>query len=163
RARRDTPRDAAAPDEVRRTQWDRLARRPVVGVRVQQFGPVRNLRPALSERRRRSVAGLDGGWDATTLGAERQGTVLCRCRRDSAARSGGGERRDVERRHADEARQARLPYRRRRLGGSMYDVSPDGRRFLMIKAPETDANAAPPALIVVQHWDEELKRLVPPK
>ena len=42
-----------------------------------------------------------------------------------------------------------------------YDVFPDGSRFLMIKAPETDAGAAPPALIVVQHWDEELKRLVP--
>jgi serine/threonine-protein kinase len=45
--------------------------------------------------------------------------------------------------------------------GRMYDVSPDGQRFLMIKAPGTDASAAPPALIVVQHWDEELKRLVP--
>jgi serine/threonine-protein kinase len=46
-------------------------------------------------------------------------------------------------------------------GGRTYDVSPDGQRFLMIKAPGTDAGAAPPALIVVQHWDEELKRLVP--
>jgi hypothetical protein len=33
----------------------------------------------------------------------------------------------------------------------------------MIKASGTDAGAAPPALIVVQHWDEELKRLVPAK
>ena len=47
--------------------------------------------------------------------------------------------------------------------GRAYDVSPDGQRFLMIKAPGTDASAAPPALIVVQHWDEELKRLVPTK
>ena len=47
--------------------------------------------------------------------------------------------------------------------GRTYDVSPDGQRFLMIKAPGTDASAAPPALIVVQHWDEELKRLVPAK
>ena len=45
--------------------------------------------------------------------------------------------------------------------GRTYDVSPDGLRFLMIKAPGTDASTAPPALIVVQHWDEELKRLVP--
>jgi hypothetical protein len=45
--------------------------------------------------------------------------------------------------------------------GRMYDVSPDGQRFLMIRSPGTDAGAAPPALIVVQHWDEELKRLVP--
>ena len=47
--------------------------------------------------------------------------------------------------------------------GRTYDVSPDGQRFLMIKAPTIDANAAPPALIVVQHWGEELKRLVPTK
>ena len=47
--------------------------------------------------------------------------------------------------------------------GRAYDVSPDGRRFLMMKAPGTAASAAPPALIVVQHWDEELKRLVPTK
>jgi hypothetical protein len=40
-----------------------------------------------------------------------------------------------------------------------YDVSPDGQRFLMIKG--TDQTAAPPQLIVVQHWVEELKRLVP--
>jgi Tol biopolymer transport system component len=42
-----------------------------------------------------------------------------------------------------------------------YDVSPDGQRFLMIKAPGSDASTTPPALIVVQHWDEELKRLAP--
>jgi serine/threonine-protein kinase len=47
--------------------------------------------------------------------------------------------------------------------GRTYDVSSDGKRFLMIKAPGTEAGAAPPALIVVQHWDEELKRLVPTK
>jgi serine/threonine-protein kinase len=47
--------------------------------------------------------------------------------------------------------------------GRTYDVSPDGQRFLMIKAPETEPGAALPALIVVQHWDEELKRLVPTK
>ncbi len=34
--------------------------------------------------------------------------------------------------------------------GRTYDVSPDGR-FLKIKA------------LVVQHWDEELERLVPTK
>jgi hypothetical protein len=47
--------------------------------------------------------------------------------------------------------------------GRNYDVSPDGQRFLMIKAPGTDPTAAPPSLIVVQHWDEELKRVVPPR
>jgi serine/threonine protein kinase len=47
--------------------------------------------------------------------------------------------------------------------GRSYDVSLDVQRFLMIKAPGGDATAAPPSVIVVQHWDEELKRLVPTK
>ena len=43
-----------------------------------------------------------------------------------------------------------------------YDVSADGQRFLMIKeGGDTDQTVAPPSLIVVQHWFEELKRLVP--
>lgn len=43
-----------------------------------------------------------------------------------------------------------------------YDVSPDGQRFLMIKAaPGPREAAAPPQLIVVQNFLEELKRLVP--
>ena len=43
-----------------------------------------------------------------------------------------------------------------------YDVAPHGR-FLMIKAgAPTDSDAAPTAQIVlVEHWFEELKRLVP--
>jgi hypothetical protein len=45
--------------------------------------------------------------------------------------------------------------------GRTYDVSPDGQRFLMIKVPGADPTVAPPSLIVVQHFDEELKRLVP--
>ena len=44
--------------------------------------------------------------------------------------------------------------------GRTYDVSPDGQRFLMIKAAGADATAAPPSLIVVQHFDQELRRLV---
>jgi hypothetical protein len=39
-----------------------------------------------------------------------------------------------------------------------YDVSPDGRRFLMIKEPEPATSAN---LIVVQNWFEELKARVP--
>jgi serine/threonine-protein kinase len=41
--------------------------------------------------------------------------------------------------------------------GRTYDISPDGQRFLLIK-PET---VAPPSIIVVPNWTEELKRLVP--
>ena len=42
-----------------------------------------------------------------------------------------------------------------------YDVSPDGRRFLMIKEGDGGDKAAPTGLVVVEHWFEELKRLVP--
>ena len=41
-----------------------------------------------------------------------------------------------------------------------YDVSPDGRRFLMIKPVGPEQTTAS-SIIVVQHWTEELKRLVP--
>ena len=48
--------------------------------------------------------------------------------------------------------------------GRTYDVSPDGKRFLMIKAGgASDRPAASPPIIVVQNWFEELKRLVPIK
>ena len=42
-------------------------------------------------------------------------------------------------------------------GYQYYDISPDGRRFLMIKA--VDGNTA--QINVVLNWFEELKRLVP--
>lgn len=46
--------------------------------------------------------------------------------------------------------------------GRTYDVSPDGRRFLMIKQGGSgDQASTPPQIIVVQHWFEELRRLVP--
>jgi len=46
--------------------------------------------------------------------------------------------------------------------GRTYDVSVDGRRFLMVKpVAGPDQTAASPSLIVVQNWLEELKRLVP--
>ena len=43
-----------------------------------------------------------------------------------------------------------------------YDISPDGQRFLMIKSgigPEQ--TAAPPTLVLIQNWFEELKKRVP--
>jgi serine/threonine-protein kinase len=46
--------------------------------------------------------------------------------------------------------------------GRTYDVSPDGRRFLMIKAGAASGRSgASPPIIVVQNWFEELQRLVP--
>ena len=47
--------------------------------------------------------------------------------------------------------------------GRTYDIASDGQRFLMIKEGGTGETPAPASLIVVQHWVEELKRLVPPK
>ena len=44
-----------------------------------------------------------------------------------------------------------------------YDVSPDGRRFLMIKGASADPTTVPPNIIVVLHFDEELKRLAATK
>jgi serine/threonine-protein kinase len=45
-----------------------------------------------------------------------------------------------------------------------YDVTPDGRRFLMLASiPGADSAAARPRVVVVQNWHEELKRLVPTK
>ena len=41
-----------------------------------------------------------------------------------------------------------------------YDVAADGQQFLMMKAAVSDA---PPQIVVVKHFDEELKRLVPAK
>ncbi len=41
-------------------------------------------------------------------------------------------------------------------------VAPDGQRFLMITASGgAEDRSAPPGLILVQHWFEELRRLVP--
>ena len=50
------------------------------------------------------------------------------------------------------------------LSGRSYEISLDGQRFLLIKeGGGADQTAAPPQIIVVQHFDEELKRLVPNK
>jgi serine/threonine-protein kinase len=53
------------------------------------------------------------------------------------------------------------PYMTRGLRDkATYDVSTDGKRFLMVKQP---ANQAAPQIVVVQNWTEELKRLAPTK
>jgi serine/threonine protein kinase/Tol biopolymer transport system component len=44
-------------------------------------------------------------------------------------------------------------------GGAAYDVTPDGQRFLMLKAAEQEQ--APTQINVVLNWFEELKRRVP--
>ena len=44
-----------------------------------------------------------------------------------------------------------------------YDVTPDGRRFLMMKDSDDGDRPDPPTVIVVLNWFAELKRRVPPK
>jgi len=46
--------------------------------------------------------------------------------------------------------------------GRSYDVSPDGQRFLVLK-PANALNAPPPQLVVVEHFDALLKRVMPTK
>jgi serine/threonine-protein kinase len=47
-------------------------------------------------------------------------------------------------------------------GYRAYDVSPDGRRFLMIKQTASDdVSVTSPNIVVVENWLDELKRLVP--
>ena len=46
--------------------------------------------------------------------------------------------------------------------GFNWDISPNGRRFLMVKRAEpTSEDSASDEIIIVQNWFEELKRLVP--
>jgi serine/threonine-protein kinase len=50
--------------------------------------------------------------------------------------------------------------------GRTYDVSPDGQRFVMIKdtaADDRERGGAPPNIVVVLNWFEELKQRVPVK
>jgi hypothetical protein len=44
-----------------------------------------------------------------------------------------------------------------------YDVAPDGKRFLMTVNKEPGTKLMPAQMILVEHWFEELKRLVPTK
>ncbi len=46
--------------------------------------------------------------------------------------------------------------------GRTYYIAPDGHRFLMIKPRiASDSQTGEASLVVIQHFDEELKRLVP--
>ena len=53
----------------------------------------------------------------------------------------------------------------RRFFGTLprtYDVSPDGKRFLIVEESDSGDGAATAAsMIVVLNWTEELKRLLP--
>jgi serine/threonine protein kinase len=42
-----------------------------------------------------------------------------------------------------------------------YDVSPDGRRFLVLKPRGADPNATPATMVVIERWSDELRARVP--
>ena len=44
-----------------------------------------------------------------------------------------------------------------------YDIGPDGRFVIIRSGGDGARDASAPTVIVVQHWAEELKRLVPAK
>jgi Tol biopolymer transport system component len=52
------------------------------------------------------------------------------------------------------------PYAAAVYAGRHYDVSPDGKRFLLLKDAES-AKSTPPEVILGQHWTEELKAKLP--
>jgi hypothetical protein len=45
--------------------------------------------------------------------------------------------------------------------GRSYDVAPDGQRFLLAASTEAAPGLAPAQMIFVQHWFDELQRLLP--
>ena len=50
------------------------------------------------------------------------------------------------------------------ITGRTYDVSRDGQRFLMVKAPTAgDPSANPGSIVIALNWTEELKARVPAK
>jgi Tol biopolymer transport system component len=49
------------------------------------------------------------------------------------------------------------------LNGRTYDISPDGQRFLMVKAAGEPAASSFPKVVVIENWFEELQRRVPTK
>ena len=73
-----------------------------------------------------------------------------------------GARADVGGDRTDEAVRGTLRPPHAFHSGRTYDVSPDGRRFLMIKdGAVSDPNATPASMVVVLNWLEELKQRVP--
>jgi hypothetical protein len=47
--------------------------------------------------------------------------------------------------------------------GRTYDVSPDGRRFLMVKSAASEQASDSRRIVLVQSWFDELRRLAPPR
>jgi len=98
---------------------------------------------------------FDGRRHAAAVGAHGQSCFIPRRRCPHA--SGCRRAVVVGRPDADDAGQGRLFHDPAANTGRTYDISSDGQRFLMIKAPGGDSTASSPSVIVVQHFDEEFK------
>jgi hypothetical protein len=48
-------------------------------------------------------------------------------------------------------------------GERAYDVTPDGKRLLMIQQKDDASQPPMTHIVLVQNWDQELKRRVPTK
>ena len=53
------------------------------------------------------------------------------------------------------------PYRRRGAEGRMYDIAPDGQRFLMLSRRDSGSARSPRQVNVVLNWFQELTERVP--
>ena len=107
-----------------------------------------------------------GQWPISTAGGTRpvwarSGQELFYVASDGALMAVRAEPRGPKWSSGSPAKVVEGPYMTRGLRDKpTYDVSTDGKRFLMVKQP---ANQAAPQIVVVQNWTEELKRLVPTK
>jgi WD40-like Beta Propeller Repeat. len=107
------------------------------------------------ERERRQVASLERRWHGAALGAQRARAVLRRQREDArrADQSGsalfGGTT----------ARPVRDPGRVRAgsLASGTFAITPDDRRFLMVRDNSWGEMAGTPTLVVVQGFFDELR------
>ena len=107
----------------------------------------------------RALAGVRWRRDPSALDAKRSGIDLRRADRRADERTRGGWPVVGGQRTAPVVKEGYLTMPQIDLGRT-YDVGSDGR-FLMVKGGGTEPTATPAALVVVQHWGEELKRLVP--
>ena len=100
-------------------------------LRGERLGAIQHLRAAISGRLERPLAGVNGRRHAAAVGAEQSGAVLSEATgalmRVGVARgptwAATAPTKLFEGRYGAEASQT----------GRTYDISPDGRRFLMIK------------------------------
>ena len=146
-----------------------LDRWALAGLRVERARPVRVVRPAVSRRRRRTLAGVERRRTVAALVAQRPRNLLHRRRHSRVAHAGtcgrADRRADVCGRHAaspaphgprshrDRCSSIRRVPRRQALPRAIVP----GEQVLATSASGVEA----PHVVLVQHWFEDLKRRAP--